>query len=193
MTQHNHSCVFQSSKIFSDKSGLNSCFMSSGHLIIWFAWKKNIVFLISKKYNNAFIHIKKMLLWSSKIDFCNALIQRVFTKVAKHVARSRRNIIFVFIIAFVLVYQSLSQTRRTPWASYQIRKIAGCANPRWRGKHSRYFRRMRNTQFWVSAKTPMLEDIGGTYVETCTCIYVSCKTGSLKSPPPPPPPQYQWF
>ena len=70
----------------------------------------------------------------------------------------------------------------TPWASYQIRKIAGCAcagdagngftatdfkgnrllaravmhvgivNPQWRGKRSRHSRRMRNPQFYVFGK-----------------------------------------
>ena len=32
---------------------------------------------------------------------------------------------------------------------------AGIANPRWRGKRSRKFRRMRNPQFYVSCKRPM--------------------------------------
>ena len=31
----------------------------------------------------------------------------------------------------------------------------GIANPRWRGKRSRYSRRMRNPQFYVSGKRPM--------------------------------------
>ena len=67
------------------------------------------------------------------------------------------------------------------WASYQLRTTVGCAyagnarnvfpvtdvhharavvhvgiaNPRWRGKHSRHSRRMRNTQLYVSVKRPM--------------------------------------
>ena len=68
------------------------------------------------------------------------------------------------------------------WASYQIRKIAGCAcagnagnvfppptsketaravmhvgiaNRRWRGKRSRHSQRMRNSQFYVSSKRPI--------------------------------------
>ena len=51
------------------------------------------------------------------------------------------------------------------WASYQIRKIAGCAcagnagnvgiaNPR-RGERSKQSRRMRNSQFGVSGERPM--------------------------------------
>ena len=32
----------------------------------------------------------------------------------------------------------------------------GIANPRWRGKRSRHSRRMRNPQFYVSGKRPML-------------------------------------
>ena len=57
----------------------------------------------------------------------------------------------------------------SPWASYQIRKIAGypCAGNagnvlnssflrcRWRGKRSRRYRPMRNPQFYVSGKWPM--------------------------------------
>ena len=68
------------------------------------------------------------------------------------------------------------------WTSHQILKIVGCAcagnvgnvfpttefkgnravmhvgiaNPRWRGKRSRYSRRMRNPQFFVSDKRPMV-------------------------------------
>ena len=33
----------------------------------------------------------------------------------------------------------------------------GIANPRWRGRHSRHSRRMRNPQFYVSGKRFMLE------------------------------------
>ena len=33
----------------------------------------------------------------------------------------------------------------------------GIANPRWRGKRSRHFRRMRNPQFYVTGKRPMGE------------------------------------
>ena len=75
--------------------------------------------------------------------------------------------------------------RLMPWASYQIRKIAGYAsagnagnvfpatdfkgklklatavmdagitNPRWREKRSRHSRRMRNMLFYISGKRPM--------------------------------------
>ena len=33
----------------------------------------------------------------------------------------------------------------------------GIANPRWRGKRSRHSRRMRNPQFYVSGKRPMIQ------------------------------------
>ena len=87
-----------------------------------------------------------------------------------------------------------SETCIIPWASYQIRKIAGCACAgnagnvfpapqvsapemhhvthmpwcmpgsrtrgflwiRWRGKHSRHSWRMRNSQFYVSGKRPIV-------------------------------------
>ena len=75
----------------------------------------------------------------------------------------------------------IHQTTAT-WASYQIRKIVGCACTgnagnvfpatdfkgnhqlaipacitarAWRGKHSRHSRRMRNPQFYISGKSPM--------------------------------------
>ena len=52
-------------------------------------------------------------------------------------------------------------SKRSQHASRHVRHAravmhVGIANPRWRGKCSRHSRRMRNTQFYVSGKRPMV-------------------------------------
>ena len=51
--------------------------------------------------------------------------------------------------------------QRKPLVSDHLREAravmyVGIANPRWRGKRSRHSRRMRNPQFYVSGKKPMM-------------------------------------
>ena len=80
------------------------------------------------------------------------------------------------------------------WASYQIRKIVGCAcagnagnvfprrravmhvgiaHLRWRGKRSRHSRRMRDPQFYVSGKRPMM------YVPISFWVVLLTGTGAI--------------
>ena len=86
------------------------------------------------------------------------------------------------------------------WASYQIRKIAGCAfvgkagivfratalissflwSRWWRGKRSRLFRRMRNPQFYLSGKRPMEARLSECHQWTST-RWINIKPGVFPS------------
>ena len=56
----------------------------------------------------------------------------------------------------------------------------GIANPRWRGKRSRHSRRMRNPQFYVSGKMPILDahllfahQVRDNMRSNCYCVWAS--------------------
>ena len=71
-------------------------------------------------------------------------------------------------------HQSCMTSLLWQWASYQIRKIAGCAcsgnagnifrSPVVAGKYSWYSRRMRNPQFYISSKRPVRPTFTYTFV-----------------------------
>ena len=53
----------------------------------------------------------------------------------------------------------------------------GIVNPRWRGKCSWHSRRMRNPQFYVSGKRPMLKlygQISRCATSSCMILFISC-------------------
>ena len=55
------------------------------------------------------------------------------------------------------------RSRHAPWHVRHPRAVVhtGIANPQWQGKRSRHFKHMRNPQFYVSGKRPMLSCITG--------------------------------
>ena len=56
----------------------------------------------------------------------------------------------------------------------------GIANPRWRGKRSRHSRRMRNPQFYISAKRPIvIIGLSVQSVRLCTRWYLTINGTSL--------------